>query len=506
MRHRAIAVAAALVVVAACSSGKSTSAATTTTTATTRPQYTPVFTKGACNDEVPTDARIECGTLTVPEDRSKANGRSVVLPVAIVHTADPNPAPDPVVYLEGGPGFPGLATAAGFLKKGQTGKRDVILLDQRGTGASTPALDCPEIKAATATIFGAADSFTAESKVLRDAFRTCLDRIRATGVDLNQYNTTEVAHDVADLRTAMGIKEWNLFGVSYGTTVALVTMRDHPEGIRSVVLDSVVPTDAHVNADDAATGFDRARRVLFDGCAKDARCHAQFPNVEADFNTDVQTLNANPYHGTIQSDALGRQVPITISGADATAGLWVALHNTDLIPQLPFVIEQVKAGTAGAIIDELARQGIAFASTAAAAQAGAVLCYDRGAFIHDEDGARVVAQHPEDSTMMLLTALMCSDVNVASAPNGFNDPVRSDLPTLVLAGEYDPTTPPDQSKHAADSLTHSTFVEFPGMGHAEVFATPECPEIIFRAFLADPKAKVDTSCVGSMGPPAWNVG
>jgi pimeloyl-ACP methyl ester carboxylesterase len=186
--------------------------------------------------------------------------------------------------------------------------------------------------------------------------------------------------------------------------------------------------------------------------------------------------------------------------------LYVALYETDLIPQLPFVISQLKSSAAGAIIDELARQGISFASTAATAQAAAVLCYDRGAFLHDDDGKRILKEHPNDGTILLLTALTCSDVDVAAAPPGFNDPVRSDIPTLVLAGEYDPVTPPDQSRHASESLSHSTFVLFPGMGHSEVFASPECPEIIFRAFLADPLANVDTSCIASMGPPNWNVG
>lgn len=497
-----ITVVIALLMFAACTSGKSTSQPSTSTA----PQYTPVFVKGPCKSDVPVDARVECGTLTVPEDRSKPTGRQVVMPVAIVHTADPNPAADPVVYLEGGPGFPALARVGQFLRKGQAGNRDVILLDQRGTGDSNPKLDCPEIKEATATIFGAADSFDAESKVLRDAFRVCLDRIRATGVDLHQYNTTEVAHDVADLRVAMGINEWNLFGVSYGTTVALVTMRDHPRGIRSAVLDSVIPTDDPANADEAIAGFERATDVLFEGCAKDARCHAAFPSLEADVGEAVRSLDANPYHGTIQNTALNRQTPIAITGSDAQAGLYVALYETDLIPQLPFVISQLKSSAAGAIIDELARQGISFASTAATAQAAAVLCYDRGAFLHDDDGKRILKEHPNDGTILLLTALTCSDVDVAAAPPGFNDPVRSDIPTLVLAGEYDPVTPPDQSRHASESLSHSTFVLFPGMGHSEVFASPECPEIIFRAFLADPLANVDTSCIASMGPPNWNVG
>jgi pimeloyl-ACP methyl ester carboxylesterase len=118
----------------------------------------------------------------------------------------------------------------------------------------------------------------------------------------------------------------------------------------------------------------------------------------------------------------------------------------------------------------------------------------------------VVAEKPDTSTLLLFSTVSCKDFGVATAPAGFNDPVRSDIPTLVLAGEYDPVTPPENSKHAAESLTRSTFVLFPGMGHGEVFATPECPEFIFRAFLTDPTGPVDTSCVASMGPPNWNLG
>lgn len=504
MRWGAVVVVAALL--AACSSGKSASTPTTTTsTATTSPRYTPVFAKGPCNDEVPQDARIECGTLTVPEDRSKPDGRKVVLPVAIVHTADPDPAPDPVVYFSGGPGYPGLTDAEGFLRKGQTGNRDVILFDQRGTGRADPSLDCPEVHEATATILGAADSFANEGRILSDALLACRDRIRGTGVDLDQYNTVSVADDAADLRTAMGIKEWNLFGVSYGTTVALEMLRQHPEGVRSAVIDSVLPMDVGAAGPEVAASFERVKRVFFDGCAKDAACHGAYPNLEADTNEVIAKLDASPYHGTIENPTLHRQTPITITGADATAGLFNAFYDTDLIPQLPNVIEQLKSGTANAIIDQLATQGIDFVNGAAEAQTAAVDCHDRGAFVHDGDTAQVLRDHPDDSTLLLFSEVSCAEFGVAPAPAGFNDPVHSDLPTLVLGDEYDPVTPPDQSKHAAETLTHSTFVEFPGLGHGAVFSTPECPEIIFRAFLADPTAKVDTSCVAAMHPPKWVV-
>ena len=500
MRSRAIAV--VLLVAAACSSGKSTSQPTTTTTL---PKYTPVFAQGPCNDEVPVDVRIECGTLTVPEDRSKPAGRQVVLPVAIVHTADPNPAPDPVVYFSGGPGAAGLTSAQGFLDKGQTGNRDVILFDQRGTGEAQPLLDCSEVNEATATVFGAADAFDTEANVAKTALLACRDRLRASGVDLSQYNTISVADDAADLRTAMGIKEWNLFGVSYGTTVALEVMRAHPEGVRSVTIDSVVPIDVGTGALEVASSFERVKRVFFDGCANDARCHGAFPDLEADAASVIAAFDESPHHSTIENPKLHRQTPIVITGADVAAGLFDAFYDTDLIPQLPGLIEQLKAGTGGPIIDQLAIQGIDLIDSFAAAQAAAVTCHDRGALIHDGDTQRVLTDHPDDTTLMLYNAISCSDFGVPAAPPGFNDPVRSDLPTLVLGDEYDPVTPPEQSKHAADSLSHSTFVKFPGLGHGAVFATPECPEIVFRAFLADPTATVDTSCVASMGPPNWAV-
>ena len=501
MRRIAIVLAAALL--AACSSGKSTSPPTTTTTTTTTPRYTPVFAKGPCNDEVPQDARIECGTLTVPEDRSKPDGRKVVLPVAVVHTADPNPAPDPVVYFSGGPGFPGLTDAEGFLRKAQAGNRDVILFDQRGTGKSDPSLDCPELHEATSTILGAADSFTAEGKLLNDALFACRDRLRGTGVDLEQYNTIAVADDAADLRTAMGIKEWNLFGVSYGTTVALATMRQHPEGVRSVVIDSVLPMDVAGGAPTVAASFERVKRVFFDGCAKDAGCHAAYPNLEADTNALIAQLNSSPYHGTITNPTLHRQTPITITGDDAAAGLFQAFYDSSLIPQLPNVIEQLKAGNGGGIIDQLAMQAFETINGTAEAQTAAVDCADRSALLHDDDVSRTLSQYPNDSTLVLFNAVSCPDFGVGPAPAGFNDPVRSDLPTLVLGDEYDPVTPPEQSKHASETLSHSTFVEFPGLGHGAVFSAPECPETIFRAFLAAPNAPVDTSCVAQMGPPKW---
>jgi len=504
MRRLALAVLVGALV-AACSSDSSTGTPNSSSAVPTTGTYTPVFAKGPCTDEVPKDARVECGTLTVPEDRSKPNGHKVVLPVAIVHTADPDPAPDPVVYFSGGPGFPGLTDAAGFLRRAQTGNRDVILFDQRGTGRSQPSLDCPEVHDATATIFGAADTFEAESKLLSDALFKCRDRLRDSGVDLEQYNTETVADDVADLRTAMGIPSWNLFGVSYGTTVALATMRQHPEGIRSVVLDSVAPTDVGVGAPETVAAFERVKRVFFDGCANDAACHSAFPSLESDTAGVFAAMDAKPYQGTIMNPTQQRSMPITITGADAAAGLFNALYDSDVIPQLPNLIEQLKAGTVGPIIDQVTIQAIEQINGTAEAQTAAVDCHDRGSFVDADKDRQALQEHPDASTLLLFTSVSCESFGVSPASKSFNDPVRSDIPTLVLADEYDPVTPPDQSKHAADTLSHSTYVEFPGLGHGAVFSGRQCPVGLFRSFLAEPTAPLDTRCVTTLGPPKWVV-
>src|SRR3954469_10897107 len=358
---------------AACTSGTSASPSTTSTP----PAYTPLFAKGPCNAEVPQDARIECGTLTVPENRSQPDGRKVVLPVAIVRTADPNPAPDPVVYFSGGPGFAGLPTAEAFLKQGYAGNRDAILFDQRGTGLAEPSLACTNLYEANSAIYGDAQTYESADKLYSDAVFACRDRLLADGIDLTQYNTPAVADDVADLRTAMGVKEWNLFGVSYGTTVALATMRAHPEGIRSVVTDSVFPTDIGVTATEQVDAFERVQRVFFDGCAGDAACHAKFPNLEADFRDAIAALTANPYVTTYENTTLHRTDKFVVDGPTAITGFFNALYDVALIPLLPSVIEQVKAGTACPFLDALVAQLAPVINGPNDVQKYAVNCSDR---------------------------------------------------------------------------------------------------------------------------------
>ncbi|MCI3950435.1 MAG: transporter [Acidimicrobiales bacterium] len=174
----------------------------------------PRFGPGPCPEVVPPDPRFACGTLTVAEDRQDPGGPTVELPVAVLRSASATPAPDPVVYFEGGPGYGAVEIADLFLEGDYGGDRDVILFDQRGTGGARPSLDCPEVDEAIWEGFASTDPTEVELERTLAAYDACRRRLTDEGVDLDDYDTTTSADDAEDLRVALGVERWNLFGVS----------------------------------------------------------------------------------------------------------------------------------------------------------------------------------------------------------------------------------------------------------------------------------------------------
>jgi pimeloyl-ACP methyl ester carboxylesterase len=210
-------------------------------------------------------AGSDCGHLTVAENRERPSARTIRIPVARLRAQSPNPKPDPIVFLAGGPGGTGLLEQSAA--SGWNAKRDVIFISQRGTLKVDPFLSCPEIDEFTARSAHLVMADPATSAASAAATSGCRDRYTRAGWALAAYNTAENAADVADLRTALGIDKWNVYGVSYGTNLALPLLRDDPEGIRAMVLDGVVPPQTRsveVDWAAAAAGY----RALFDSCAQ----------------------------------------------------------------------------------------------------------------------------------------------------------------------------------------------------------------------------------------------
>ena len=216
--------------------------------------------------ELDLGSEFSCGFLSVPENRANPGGRKIKLAVARARAQSPDPRADPLVYLTGGPGGTAVASAVPLTRLGLNRDRDVIFVDQRGTLHSDPLLSCPEIDHFMDDSAGMSVQAHSTAGKDLDAVRACRTRLASDGYDLSAYNTTENAADISDLRTALKIDQWNVYGVSYGSDLALHLLRDHPEGIRSVVLDSLFPPQTNAVTQwwpSAAEGF----RALFDACA-----------------------------------------------------------------------------------------------------------------------------------------------------------------------------------------------------------------------------------------------
>jgi pimeloyl-ACP methyl ester carboxylesterase len=465
------------------------------------PSYTPRFGSGPCASGVPANPRIECGTLTVPENRDRPQGAQVQLPVAIVRSQAATKASDPIVYLAGGPGGPAFPILTLVLATDLGGPRDVIVFPQRGAGASTPNLDCPELADATWALFATADAAAVEQRPYDDAVRGCHDRLQASGVDLSSYNTVTNAADVADLRVALGLREWNLWGVSYGTALAQEVMRDHPHGVRSVVLDSTVPLVGGFGGTGAVRGAMDAIQHLLAGCAGSPACAAAHPTLASDLNDVVAALDAHPYQSVVTDANTGMQRAIAITGRDVISALPSLSSGSSLISLFPQLVSQLKAGQYG-LIDMLASQLIPGILPQSSGMYLSVMCADRAHIDNQAGLRRLLAEHPDYEAVPTGAAAACSAWPVRPVPRSFNQPVTSAIPTLVLAGEWDATTPAKAARGVARHFTRSFFVEVPGLGHVVTFNNP-CPQSLLTGFIANPTQRPNTTCVQQMPEPQW---
>jgi pimeloyl-ACP methyl ester carboxylesterase len=280
-------------------------------------------------------AGFDCGYLTVAENRERPSGRTIRIPVARLRAQSPNPKPDPIVFLAGGPGSSGLPEQSAA--SGRNAKRDVIFISQHGTLKADPFLSCPEI-----------DELTARSAhlVIADRRRPRPARPRPAGAETDTparvgpcrpTTRPKTAADVADLRTALGIDKWNVYGVSYGTNLAL-QLRDHPEGIRAMVLDGVVPPQirsVEVDWAAAAAGY----QALFDACAREPECHRACPHVRDKFTMLVSALTQRPR--TIAVPDSGHPVNVIVDDHRLANLVVHASSHPELRAEIPLIVHDL---------------------------------------------------------------------------------------------------------------------------------------------------------------------
>lgn len=457
-------------------------------------------------------AHASCGYLVVPENRDRPNGRTIRLMVTKYPAQSSEKRPDPVLYLEGGPGDIAPLEVDGIIKANFIRHRDIWIVSQRGTWSSEPALICAASNNFARELLGLRFYSETTKRAHLAATQACRRELAATGADLSAYNSTESAADLADLRSVLGIAEWNVFANSYGTYMGQTLMRDHPEGVRSVVLDSVLPTTYSITVNwwNARYGFEN----LFKACAAEPPCNAAHPNLEKTFTRLVNQLEAEPLTITILDPNTKRNVKVVIDGGALIDWLRNQTYSVPALQAAPDTIGGLAAGRHEAI-EAIAKDR---ASRAPPYHAGApalgdglafgVTCREDYPFTTPEDlvaaGREAFPDYPasiqrEGVGGWAYVNEDCRDVwNVPSAPKAMHQPVASSIPTLLISGTFDTLTSLAGAKAAAARMTHATIIVIPGVGHSVSFSS-RCAQAVIVSFLATPDAP-NTSCVGALKP------
>jgi pimeloyl-ACP methyl ester carboxylesterase len=432
-----------------------------------------------------------CTSLQVPEDPSRPAGRRIDVAIAWVPSTAKSPAPEPVLFLAGGPGqsalesFPTLAPAFRHVLR----QRHVILVDQRGTGRSHP-LECPQA-------IGAEDSGAAldvsDPAVARRLASRCLAEV-GRDADPRFYTTSDYVADLEAVRTALALESVDLVGVSYGTRVALEYLRRHPGRIRAAVLDSVVPPTLILGAEHARN-LDAAIDAQFDRCEVDARCRERFGSSRARLDTVLATLRERPVK-VAYADPITNEPREDELTADALVGV-VRLHAyaPQLFAMLPMLLESAVQGRYGTLmaqarmVEQLVGEQISLPLQLA------VSC--------TEDAPWLVPD-PADRETLMGTAFVdflraqCEVWPRGRVPDDFHAPVVVDRPVLLLSGEFDPVTPPRYGEDVARRLAHARHVVLRGQGHG-VLGVGCTPRLLGSFFERPEPAGLDARCLDALG-------
>jgi pimeloyl-ACP methyl ester carboxylesterase len=360
-------------------------------------------------------------------------------------------------------------------------------------------------------------SATAEEEAAQTltALRACHDRLVGEGVNLAAYTSAASAADLQDLMIALGYERWNIHGGSYGTRLALTAMRDTPEHIRSVVLDSTAPVQEKGTVN-FAPHLAHALNRLFAGCAADPACDAAYPNLEETFFTLVRELDRAPATLRPIDPATGEAVDVVLTGERLVLAMRQAMLRTEFIPVLPVLIANAADGNYALLTAGYStlRENFDYAW----GMSYSVWCSEEVPFVTPEVVAEVTeGVRPEirDVALTLVTRFRqdaCVFWDVPPPAAFENEPVASDIPTLILAGEYDSATPPHNGEQAAQTLSRSHYFEFRGFAHqvlravSSETARPRCAMQLVSAFLDDPLAEPDGSCVENLEAPRFLVG
>ncbi len=441
-----------------------------------------------CALTTPTARQVDarCGTLTVPEDRSNPSGRQIELNIAVIPAIKRNSQPDPLFLLAGGPGQSAIEAypaVIGLLFNIHE-DRDIVLVDQRGTGDSNP-LRCltPE------------DEDLDEDEVL-EKLKSCPTNLDA---DPRFYNTEIAMTDLDEVRSALGYDKINIYGASYGTRATLTYLRMFPEHVRTVTLDAVVDP-SFILFMDAAKDGQSALDNFFSRCEADDACKATFPNVRNEFDELLKRMEKTPVVITIPHPLTHKPLDLTVTRQMVGNMVFNTLYAPEIVATLPLSIHEAYAN----------ENYVPLISQAFLVNAGlydgmfyAVACTEDAPLISSDEAAQL-SEGSVFGDRTVDFAAVCAEWQKGTVSPQFREPVVSDVPALILSGDSDPITPPWHAEKVTEHLSNDLHLVFSNMGHGNL--SNKCSSDIFQTFIEQASIEgLDTSCVKNIEPPPFFV-
>ena len=455
------------------------------------------LTQAPCKEVIGYDhRRVTCGWLSVKETPA---GRDLELAVAVVAAIDGTAGKEPVIFAHGGPGGAIVGAAYQFAKHPMNRTRDVILFDQRGSGASRP-LDCPESSATYLQMLAADLDERSSTQVQAKIESDCRDRMMNDGADLAGYGTRETVGDMEVLRQALGIDFWNVMGVSYGTTVGLDYVRMHPERTRALVMDSVYPPSFAPGGDVATRSFVRALEQLYADCRADDTCKRAFPGLETSYLATLIALGREPLAIPVADRTLVPSGVFYMNPQDFTSIIHQMLYGDTTISLVPMVIDLAARGQGEALAGLVHVLGPMALRIDMVARLS-VECRERwlmpGRDLTDMNQLERFLRR--SLTIFDTEDLLCEDWAPGFSDPTFNIPVSSPVPALFYSGANDPITPPENTLSAFRRFPAGQYVHVRHTGHG-VDRAHLCVRELTAAFLDDPGSLVKDGCISDVTP------
>lgn len=444
--------------------------------------------------KIPDGQNYTFGYLAVLENRKNPESKTIQIPVYIFKSRSKNPKKDPIIYTVGGPGYTSMRASKYMEYYKYLDDRDFILFEQRGTQYAKPSLDCPEwAKVVYQSNLPNFDATKTDS-LFQKAAKACNEQLRKKGIDPNYYTTNHIAADINDLINVLEIEKYNLLTMSYSTKIGQVLIRDYPDKIRSVVMDSPLPLEVNYDEESVKNLLETITKLLSD-CENDEKCNSSFPNIKNRFFKYLEEKTINPLQVEIENRKSGKEETFYLKGEDLITIFTSA--SSESVPNVPFEINKLLNNDLTSVKKKLT---YLFQEPNGGTGIGmrlSVWCAEEYPFNSQEIIKSESIKYPQTKGLSpaVFEKEICEIWGVQKVADIENESIKSNIPVLLISGEYDNETPVKWAKSMTNNLTNNYHLIFKGWKHGPTanWSNP-CAMQAANDFFNNPTIKPNPEC------------